>query len=84
MPKQITVFTQPGCPPCAQVKEFLTRNGFAFTERDIRADATAVEELRQIGAMMTPVTVIDDEVVMGFDEYRLREAVGLSQARAAA
>lgn len=83
MPKQITVFTQPGCPPCAQVKEFLTRNGFAFIERDIRTDPTAVEELRQIGAMMTPVTLIDGEVIMGFDEFRLRDSVGLSQARAA-
>lgn len=83
MNQQITVFTQTGCPPCAQVKEFLFRYGFAFTERNIRTDPTAVEELRQLGAMMTPVTVIGDEVVMGYDEFRLRDALGLSQARAA-
>ena len=42
-----------------------------FVERDIAEDETALAELEQLGVMTTPVTLIDDEVVVGFDRERL-------------
>lgn len=36
-------------------------------------DPTAMEELVKIGVMTTPVTVIDGEVIVGFDRGRLEE-----------
>ena len=41
--------------------------------RDIINDAPAMEELVKIGVMTTPVTVIDGQVVVGFDRKRLEE-----------
>ena len=34
-------------------------------------DETALIELEQLGVFTTPVTVIDDEVVIGFNQARL-------------
>ena len=45
----------------------------AFTEKYITKDASAVEELKRLGAMTTPVIVINGEVVIGFNEKRLEE-----------
>jgi len=56
---------------CNRVKEFLSQQGIAFVERDVAQDETAVSELERLGVMTTPVTVIDGEVVIGFDRERL-------------
>jgi glutaredoxin 3 len=53
------------------VKEFLSQNRVSFVERDIAQDEAALSELEQLGVMTTPVTLIDDEVVIGFDRERL-------------
>ena len=47
--------------------------GVSFEKRDVVNDETAMGELITIGVMTTPVTVIDGEVVVGFDRKRLEE-----------
>jgi len=56
---------------CGKVKEFLSQKGVEFVERDVSQDAEALDELEALGVMTTPVTVIDGEVVVGFDRPRL-------------
>ena len=56
---------------CGKVKEFLSQNNIAFTDRNIAADETALTELEKLGYMTTPVTVIDGDVVVGFDRAKL-------------
>jgi hypothetical protein len=41
-------------------------------DRNIAADEAALNELKELGYMTTPVTVIDGEVVIGFDAPKLR------------
>ena len=57
---------------CGKVKEFLSQNKIEFVDRNIAADETALAELEKLGYMTTPVTVIDGEVVVGFDVPKLR------------
>ena len=61
---------------CNRVKEFLSEKGVDFTERDITVDDLAIAELEELGYMTTPVTVIDGEVVIGFDRERLEHLLG--------
>ena len=53
------------------MKEFLSRRGIEFVERDVAEDESALSELEKLGIFTTPVTVIDGEVVIGFDQTRL-------------
>ncbi len=53
------------------MKEFLSQRGIEFTERNVAEDETALSELEKLGIFTTPVTVIDGEVVIGFDQARL-------------
>ena len=64
------------------VKEFLSREGHPFETRNIEEDDAAYDELMALGARSIPVTVIaaddaakDRQVVTGFDQARLREAL---------
>jgi hypothetical protein len=59
------------------VKEFLSRNGLDFTVKNVDADTDAFNEMVALGLMTIPVTVVDDVVVRGYDEKRLRAALGL-------
>lgn len=56
---------------CGKVKEFLSQNKVEFVDRNIATDETALKELEKLGYMTTPVTVMDGEVVVGFDRARL-------------
>jgi glutaredoxin len=56
---------------CGKVKEFLSQNKIEYTERNVVADETALAEFEKLGYMTTPVTVIDGEVVVGFDRAKL-------------
>jgi glutaredoxin len=59
------------------VEEFLTERGVPFQARDVAADPTAMDELERLGVATTPVTVIDGQVVVGFDRKRLTALLGL-------
>lgn len=50
----------------------------AFVDKNIREDPTALEELQQLGYRATPVTLIDGEVVVGFDRGKLERLLGLA------
>ena len=54
------------------MKEFLSRRGIPFTEKNVAADPLAVQEMvRLSGQRGVPVTAINDQVVVGFDRRRL-------------
>ena len=71
----VTIYTQPDCHACALVKALLAARGIAFIEHDIRADAAALAAVRAMGALSTPVTVIGDNVVIGFNPRKLDAAL---------
>ncbi len=53
------------------MEEFLTKHGIAFQARNVAEDPAAMDELMRLGVATTPVTVIDGEIVVGFDQKRL-------------
>ncbi len=62
---------------CGKVKEFLSQNHVAFTDRNIAADEAALAELEKLGYMTTPVTLVDGEAVVGFDRKKLQQLLGI-------
>ncbi len=58
---------------CAKVKELLSQNKIEFVDRNIAGDEAALAELEKLGYMTTPVTVIDGQVVVGFDRDKLEK-----------
>lgn len=62
---------------CDQTKEFLSRKGVQFTERNIVQEPEALAELLRLGYRTTPVIVVDGNAIVGFDEEKLSQALGL-------
>lgn len=73
---EIVVFTQGWCEYSEMVRLHLESRGQRYTERDVDVDSTARDDMLRLGASGTPVTVIDGEVVIGFDEEAIDELLG--------
>lgn len=65
---------------CTKVKEYLSQKQVSFEDRDITVDPSAISELQKLGFMTTPVTVIGDKVIVGFDPRKLSEALNLEES----
>jgi glutaredoxin 3 len=57
--------------------EFLSQKGVEFVEKNVRADKAALKELLDQGFQSTPVTIIDGQSVVGFDQAKIMELLGL-------
>jgi glutaredoxin len=54
------------------VKEYLSRKGVSYTEHDVAKDQQAREDmLRKTGRMAVPTIMVDDQVVVGFNQQEL-------------
>jgi glutaredoxin len=60
---------------CGKVKEYLSQRKIDFEDRDITKDPSAIAELQKLGFMTSPVTVIGDKVIVGFDVPKLDAAL---------
>lgn len=76
--KKVIVYSTPTCPYCIVAKNFLEENTIDFEAKDVANDEKARDEMiAKTGQMGVPVIDIDGEIVIGFDETRLRELLGL-------
>jgi glutaredoxin len=62
---------------CNTQKAWLSQKGIEFTERNVAADETALAELEKLEVFSTPATLIDDQLVVGFNRKKLGELLGL-------
>jgi glutaredoxin 3 len=59
-------------------KAWLSEKGIDFEVRDVIEDDQAMKELEELDVYSTPVTVIGDEVVIGFDRKKLEKLLQLA------
>jgi glutaredoxin 3 len=70
----VIIYSTPVCHFCQQAKEFFKENDVAYTEHDVAADADKRQEMIDMtGQMGVPVIRIGDDVVIGFDEDKVKE-----------
>ena len=78
MEKTVTIYSTPVCHFCLAAKDFFKANNVIFTEYDVAMDAEKRQEMIELTSQMgVPVIRIGEDVVIGFDEAKLRELLGL-------
>jgi glutaredoxin-like YruB-family protein len=79
MDKTVTIYSTPVCHFCHAAKDFFAENNVAFTEHDVASDLEKRQEMIEITNQMgVPVIRINDDVIIGFDEAKLKELLELS------
>ncbi|HUV75301.1 MAG TPA: Uxx-star family glutaredoxin-like (seleno)protein [Dehalococcoidales bacterium] len=70
--KKVVIYTTPTCPWCHRAKDYLSRKGISFTEHNVAEDREAAKEMIDKSKQMgVPVIIVDDEVVVGFNQSKL-------------
>ncbi len=70
----VTIYSTPTCVYCNMAKTFFKANDVAFTEFNVASDlAKRKEMIDKTGQMGVPVIDAAGEVIVGFDESKLRE-----------
>ena len=59
------------------MKEFLSRSGIGYIERNTTLDPKAKEEVRALDLRSTPATVIDGKAILGFSPNEIARVMGL-------
>jgi glutaredoxin 3 len=78
MDKKVVIYSTPTCHYCGEAKAFFKEHGISYTEYDVQSDlAKRKEMVQRSGQMGVPVIYIDDKLVMGFDEDKLRKFLGV-------
>ena len=71
---EVTIYSTPVCHFCHAAKDFFKENNVEYTENDVAADAEKRQEMIDMtGQMGVPVIKIGEDVIIGFDEAKLRE-----------
>jgi|TARA_Y100000310_G_C20468928_1_gene709029 glutaredoxin-like YruB-family protein len=75
---KIKVYSTQTCPWCIKAKAWLEENKVEFEYIDVGADPEAAKEMvEKSGQRGVPVIEIDDEIIIGFNEEKIKELLGL-------
>ncbi len=75
---KVKIYTTVTCPWCKKTKEFFKENNVKYKEVDVGNDQKAAQEMiKKSGQMGVPVVDVDGEIVIGFDEPRLKKLLGI-------
>jgi glutaredoxin-like YruB-family protein len=78
MSKSVTIYSTPACHYCHAAKDFFNEHNVGFTEHNVAEDhAKRTEMIEMTGQMGVPVIRIGDDVVVGFDEDKIKELLAV-------
>jgi glutaredoxin-like YruB-family protein len=76
--KKVTIYSTPTCHFCHAAKDFFKKNNIEFTDYNVAEDnAKRTEMLERSGQMGVPVIFIESEMIIGFNEKRLKDLLGV-------
>lgn len=78
MQKSVVIYSTPTCHYCHMAKDFFNENNITFTDYNVAEDADKrAEVVQRSGQMGVPVIFVGDDMVIGFNEGKLKELLGL-------
>ena len=76
--KSVEIYSTPTCHFCQTAKEFFKENSIEYTDYNVAEDAEKRNEMvEKSGQMGVPVILIGEEMVIGFDEGKVKELLGV-------
>ncbi len=71
---KVIIYSTPWCTYCKMAKKFFEENKISYEEHDVASDIKMRDEMvKKTGQMGVPVIDIDGQIVIGFDQRRLKE-----------
>ena len=75
--KKVAIYTTPTCVYCKMAKELFQEHNIEYVEYNVAQDAEKRNELiERTGQMGVPVIPIDNKIIIGFDEEKIKTLLG--------
>ena len=74
-PPQIVMFGTQSCVYCRQAKQFFAKHALPYIEYDIETDDEQRKMFDLLNGRVTPLIIINKEILHGFEEAAVREAL---------
>jgi len=76
---KIVMYGTPSCHWCVKAKEFFAEKGVKYEYIDVQADTEKAKEMvEKSGQMGVPVIDIDGEILVGFDEDKIKKLLEIN------
>ncbi len=76
--KKVTIYSTPTCHYCHMAKDFFTEHGVKFEDYNVQTDLEKRREMiDKSGQMGVPVIYIGNDLILGFDEDKLKDLLAL-------
>ena len=76
--KKVTIYSTPNCHFCHMAKDFFKANNIPYEEFDVASDREKRQEMITFtGQMGVPVIRIEDDIIVGFNESKVKELLGI-------
>ncbi len=77
--KQVIVYSTPTCSWCRTLKDYLRNHGIQFRDIDVSRDEKAAAEMvKRSGQQGVPQSIIDGQVIVGFDRNRIDRLLNIN------
>lgn len=77
--KRVTVYSTPTCSWCNTLKSWLRKNSIPYSEIDVSQNEKAAQDLvRRSGQQGVPQTDINGQIVVGFNQQKLKELLEIA------
>jgi glutaredoxin 3 len=74
--KKVIIYSTPTCHFCNLAKEYFKNKGVEYTEHNVIGDIEKQKEMIQLsGQMGVPVIVIDESVIVGFNQPQIEQVL---------
>ena len=78
--QNVEIYSTPSCVHCGHAKEFFKAHNIKYTEYNVAADAEKRNHMVEIsGQLGVPVIVIGDNLIVGFNEPKVAELLGVKE-----
>ena len=76
--KKVAIYTTPTCVYCNMAKKFFKENSVKYEEYNVVTDMEKRKEMvEETGQMGVPVINIEGQFVVGFNQPRIKELLGV-------
>jgi len=78
MEKEVIIYGTKACPFCHKAREFMKAHNVTFKDVLVDEDEKARDEMiEESGQMSVPVIRVGEEIIVGYDEEKLKKALEL-------
>jgi len=80
MEKEVVIYGTKTCPFCHKAREFMKEHNIKFKDALVDEDEQAREEMvEKSGQMSVPVIIIGKDIIVGYNERKLKKALGIGK-----